>query len=115
MDNEILQFILSRLEKLDERTADEHVRIMAELSKQSANLETYNRSLEEHMRRTELLEEGQKDLEARVEPMESYFLRKRIIRDFFKSGVAKVTGTITVLAAAAGGVYHLLHIILKIF
>lgn len=107
MDNEILQFVLARLEKLDEKQDANHISVMQELSRQADNLEANNRSLAEHMRRTDLLETNQKNLENRVEPIEQEFNRKKIIRDFLTSRWGTLTKIVGLAATICGALYSL--------
>lgn len=129
--SDIQQFILSKLEKLDEKldevrehnanmraTFDSHVTIDKEIheeviklgdniDKHSRLLDQYNQQLEEHMRRTDILE-------TKVLPLISEKMEKETVKKWWEghwSNVARIVGW---LSAIGGFIVIIMEIISKL-
>ena len=106
-------FIIHMLERLDQKT-DEIIRQTHEdvltlhdtASQQNVLLARYNESLQEHMRRCDLLEN-------RVIPLETDLQRRGISGDLRLARAKKWTAIAATLSALAGGAWYIVQIILK--
>ena len=103
---DINEFILNKLDKMDSKIddlKDGQSDAKAELSKQSNQLELYNKSLEEHMRRTDLLE-------GMVKPMHQEWTDNKVV-DKHKmktwKKVAAIMGVVGTVVALLVGIAQL--------
>lgn len=117
-DKKALDLIISSLERahdkldsLEKMRADLAVHLEAESNiiceqrRMNDILDKNTRSLDLHIKRTEILEESMLNVCGRVEPIEKDFLHRKAISDFFKSTGKWVGGALAAAAAVATIVY----------
>ncbi len=104
------EFIIRMLERLDEKTdslLEKHHEGIAELtnitSRQNSLLAEYNQSLQEHMRRTDLLEQ-------RVQPLETDLETREIAKDLRSARLKKWGATVAIISAAAAATWSIVQI-----
>ena len=107
-------FIIHMLERLDQKT-DEIIRQTHEdvlmlhdtASQQNLLLAKYNESLQEHMRRTDLLEN-------RVTPLEVDLQKREISKELTVARMKKWAAIAATLSAVTGGIWYAIQIYFKI-
>jgi chromosome segregation ATPase len=95
---DINEFILNKLDKMDEKlddVKDAQADAKVQLAKQSAQLDDYNKSLEEHMRRTDLLE-------GMVKPMHKEWTDKQAVEQAKMKTWKKVAAIVGLAATLVG-------------
>lgn len=127
-DNSKLDYIQERVDTVVDRVADlnktveglkatfeHHIKqdehMQDELTKMSSTMQANTLSLQEHMRRTNLLEDYVKSVEARFSPIEMEQLRKKAVQNWISvklKFIAKLGGAITAAGAIGMAAKHFL-------
>lgn len=106
-------FIIRMLERLDEKTDDllqKHTDAVMKAhdtaTLQNSLLAEYNQSLNEHMRRTDLLE-------SRVKPLEDDLELREISKEIRMARLKRTAVVVGILSAAAGAIWSVIQISLQ--
>jgi Mg2+ and Co2+ transporter CorA len=102
--SDINEFVLNRLDKIEDKIDDANDRVFSQLTEHNRLLSDYNESLREHMRRTKLLED-------KVDPMHQSY-QEKIIADKLHSNRWKrwlmILGAVSTLVGLLTGLASLL-------
>ena len=128
-DDKVLELILQTMEKVDQKVekvndkveaignkvveqnqiCDNHTNLIKEIgseqSKMNEILDRNTASLDEHIKRTAILEEEVVDLDKRITPLEDDRLRKGIISSFVKRNAKVIVTVIGISGTIAGIVF----------
>lgn len=128
-DDSKIDYITEKLDSVSEKVSDIHTKLEVHITKFDAvvsditgdraqvqrNTEILNTntiSLQEHMKRTDLLENYVRNIEGRFTPVELDIMRKRAVSEWIKAQMilaAKIGGAITALGSIGATLKFLIH------
>jgi len=104
-----MQELFNRLSVKTDHISEKVDEMEKHLSSINVNLAVYNERLQEHMRRTEILEELYIDMDKRIRPLENTQMVEKAIR----SSVYKSVGLLATIIGAAFGIYRLIALFVQ--